>query len=100
MSRPRHAQDLDRGGPTLTGAAATARVDAGAQLSPVLSRRRKGKTAIELRELLDEEMFVERQRSRVRPGVYDRAEQLDAMLTWTHATGANAYSAERHAAAA
>ncbi|SFW12902.1 hypothetical protein [Amycolatopsis australiensis] len=82
----------------LTGAAVTTRSDADAQFSPSLRRECEGKTAVELRKLLGEEMFLQRQRSRVRPGVYDRAEQLEAMLTWMHATGANTYSATRHAA--
>jgi hypothetical protein len=79
----------------ITGASARPRPDA----PPVpghLARKLAGKTAAQVREELGSERFVQRQVSRVRPGDYTRADHLEAVATWMHATGAAAYDPGAH----
>jgi hypothetical protein len=82
----------------ITGAVARPRPDAPPVPAP-LARKLAGKTAAQVREELGSERFVQRQVSRVRPGDYTRADHLEAVATWMHATGAAAYDPGAHARA-
>jgi hypothetical protein len=80
----------------ITGAAARPRPDA-PPVPPVLARKLAGKTVAQVREELGSERFTQRQVSRVRPGDYTRADHLETVATWMHATGAAAYDPDAHA---
>jgi hypothetical protein len=43
------------------------------------------------------ERFTQRQVSRVRPGDYTKADHLETVATWMHATGVAAYDPGAHA---
>jgi hypothetical protein len=83
----------------VAGAATKLPDSGGARIPATLARRMAGKTAAQVRDELGGEMFLQRQRGRTRPENYDRAEALERMLTWMHATGAATYDPAAHAAA-
>lgn len=82
----------------ITGA--TARPAAGTPAPPAgLARQMAGKAPVQVRDEAGKERFYQRQRSRTRPTDYTRADHLEAILTWMHATGAAAYDPAAHAGA-
>ena len=83
----------------VAGAAATLPDSAGTQIPATLTRQMAGKTPAQVRDGLGEEMFYQRQRGKTRPTDYGRAEALERILTWMHATGAATYDPAAHAAA-
>lgn len=58
-----------------------------------------GRSVIELRNELGKESFAQRQMSKTRGGDYTRAEMLERMILWMHASGAATYDARQHRAA-
>jgi hypothetical protein len=71
----------------------------GTRIPATLARQMAGKTPAQIRGELGQEMFYQRQRSKTRPTDYGRAEALERILTWMHATGAASYDPAAHAAA-
>ena len=58
-----------------------------------------GRSVAALRDELGSETHWQRHRSKTREPIYDRAEALQRMIQWCHATGATTYDAAAHAAA-
>jgi hypothetical protein len=83
----------------VAGAAATLPDSDAARIPATLTRQMAGKTPAQVRGELGQEMFYQRQRGKTRPTSYDRAEALERILTWMHATGAATYDPAAHAAA-
>lgn len=63
-----------------------------------LTRQVAGKTAAQVRDELGNEVFLQRQVGKTRPTDYSRADMLERILTWMHATGAASYDPAAHAA--
>jgi hypothetical protein len=80
----------------ITGAAARPRPDA-PHVPATLARKLAGKTPAQVRDELGTERFVQRHVSKVRPADYTRADHLETVATWMHATGAAAYDPDAHA---
>jgi len=74
--------------------------DSGSAPIPVtLARQMAGKTPAQIRGELGQEMFYQRQVGKTRPTDYGRAEALERILTWIHATAAASYDPSAHTAA-
>lgn len=70
----------------------------GQRVPALLARSMAGKTVAELRAELGSEMFLQRQRSKTRMPEYARAEALQRMIQWCHATGRDTYDPAAHRA--
>jgi hypothetical protein len=66
--------------------------------STVFGRKYAGKTPVELRNELGNERFTNRQIEKTTLANHRKADVLEAMLAWMHATGADTYDPDRHLA--
>lgn len=82
---------------TLDAAAAALPAPDGVRVTDPLAKTMAGKTAAQIRHELGHETFLQRHRSKTRPGDYTRADALDRILTWMHTQNRETYQPEVHA---